>query len=180
MRLRRKRYPSSSTDSSTGKVDVNNFWPRSMRGEGQISEDQPHPVPFTITALPPWTYYSRKRETVAMVRKRGARKRERRVAGKRIWIMHEVRFIFLYRARPIQSSRPRGPKTSCNLRQSMLCNPRDLWREISAKSERVTWARYEKRDDIADDKDRAHVVAVIAPLYLRSLSLSISLSFDGD
>lgn len=48
----------------------------------------------------------------------------------------------------------------------------------SRPSKRVTWAsvrRYEKRDDIADDKDRTRVVAVIASLYLRSISLSLTL-----
>ena len=49
------------------------------------------------------------------------------------WIMHEERFIFLYLADRYKVPRPEGPKTSCNLRQSMLCNPPDLWRQISAR-----------------------------------------------
>lgn len=51
----------------------------------------------------------------------------------------------------------------------------------SRPNKRVTWAsvrRHEKRNDIADDKDRTRVVAVIAPLYLRIISLFLPLSFS--
>lgn len=50
--------------------------------------------------------------------------------------MHEQRFIFLYR-RPIQSFSP-SRRTQNKLQsplRSMLCNPSDLWRQISTKNE---------------------------------------------
>ena len=61
--------------------------------------------------------------------------------------MHEERFIFLYLADRYKVPRPGGPKTSCNLRQSMLCNPPDLWRQISTRKRSENERKNEKRKE---------------------------------
>lgn len=62
--------------------------------------------------------------------------------------MHEQRFIFLYR-RPIQSFSP-SRRTQNKLQsplRSMLCNPSDLWRQISTKNEQRRGGEEARREE---------------------------------
>ena len=99
------------------------------------------------------------------------------LAGKRIWIMHEIRFIFLYHpAARYKVLVPKDPKQAaisgsrCFVIRVIYGVRFRLKKEsLDNAGQRRSWGK--ELDDIANDKNRIRrserpVVTIIAPVYL--------------